>query len=67
MYQAPGGVLPVPQTVKNFRRLSDVVFALVSILQIRIMTEELTAVQHDFTLSIPCISTPAATRSRTEL
>ena len=37
-YQAPGGVLPVSQTVKNLRRLSDVVFALVSVLQIWIMT-----------------------------
>jgi len=35
--KTPCGVLPVPQTVKNLRRLSGV-FALVSILQTRIMT-----------------------------
>jgi len=32
------GVLPVTQTVKHSRHVSDVVFALVSILPIRIMT-----------------------------
>jgi len=36
-----GGVLPVPQTVKNLRLLSNIVFALGSIVQIRNMTEEL--------------------------
>jgi len=38
MDQAPGGVLPVPQTVKKLRHLSNTVLVLVFILQIRIMT-----------------------------